>query len=81
MQVAATLDGEVKCTASFAARTQVKIAAEAVSGRGINGAADAVEGGENLKAREIDKQPCFLEAKATRKMTAATDVSGSPRTC
>jgi diguanylate cyclase (GGDEF)-like protein len=105
MQVAATLDGEMKFTASFAARTQVKIAAEAVSARGITGAAEAVkairqdikkrfellnanysaifvtdvsgtlyaeavEGGEDLKAWEIDKHPCFLEAKTTRKVVA-----------
>jgi diguanylate cyclase (GGDEF)-like protein len=105
MQVTATLDGEMKFTAAFAARTQVKIAAEAVSSKGIPGAADAVkvirqdikkrfellnanysaifitdasgtiyaeavEGGEDLKAWEIDKHPCFLEAKATRKVVS-----------
>ena len=43
MQVAATLEGETKFTAAFAARTQVKIAAEAVSAKGIVGAAEAVK--------------------------------------
>jgi len=43
MQVAATLEGEMKFTAAFANRTQVKISAEAVSARGVNGAADAVK--------------------------------------
>ena len=42
MQVAATLEGEQKFTAAFAARTQVKIAAEAVSAKGIANAAEAV---------------------------------------
>ena len=43
MQVSATLDGEMKFTAAFAARTQVKIAAEAVSTRGAGGATEAVK--------------------------------------
>lgn len=43
MQVSATLDGETKFAAAFAGRTQVKIAAEAVQAKGIEGAAEAVE--------------------------------------
>lgn len=43
MQVSATLEGETKFAAAFAGRTQVKIAAEAVQAKGIEGAADAVE--------------------------------------
>ena len=35
MQVAATLEGELKFATAFAARTQVKIVAEAVSTKGI----------------------------------------------
>ncbi len=42
MQVAATLDGELKSVSAFAARTQVKIAAEAVNTKGIKGAPEAV---------------------------------------
>ena len=42
MQVAATLEGELKFATAFAARTQVKIVAEAVSTKGIVGAAEAV---------------------------------------
>ena len=43
MQVAATLEGESKFAAAFAGRTQVKIAAEAVQSKGIEGAGEAVE--------------------------------------
>ena len=43
MQVSATLEGETKFAAAFAGRTQVKIAAEAVQAKGIEGAAEAVE--------------------------------------
>jgi diguanylate cyclase (GGDEF)-like protein len=43
MQVAATLEGEMKFTAAFAARTQVKMAAEAVSAKGVASAAEAVK--------------------------------------
>ncbi len=42
MQVTATLDGELKSVSAFAARTQVKIAAEAVNTKGIKGAPEAV---------------------------------------
>jgi len=43
MQVAATLEGEMKFTTAFAARTQVKIAAEAVNAKGIEQAAETVK--------------------------------------
>jgi len=42
MQVAATLEGELKSVSAFACRTQVKIAAEAVNAKGIKGAPEAV---------------------------------------
>lgn len=40
--IAATLDGELRFVSSFAGRTQVKIAAEAVNAKGIKGAAEAI---------------------------------------
>lgn len=58
MQVAATLEGELKFTAAFAARTQVKIAAEAVSTKGITGAAEAVK----LIRQDIKKRFELLNA-------------------
>jgi len=42
MQVAATLEGEIKFTAAFAGRTQVKLAAEAVNAKGLTAAVEAV---------------------------------------
>ena len=42
MQVAATLEGELKFVAAFAGRTQVKIVAEAVATQGIEGAGEAI---------------------------------------
>ena len=42
-RVEATLDGETKFVAAFAARTQVKMAAEAVVNNGLDGAVGAVE--------------------------------------
>jgi methyl-accepting chemotaxis protein len=43
MQVSATLEGEIKFAAAFAGRTQVKIAAEAVNAKGVDGATEAVD--------------------------------------
>jgi len=42
-EIAATYEGELKFASAFAGRTQVKIAAEAVSAKGIDGAAGNVE--------------------------------------
>ena len=42
-QVSAIYDGELKFADAFAGRTQVKIAAEAVNAKGIEGAGEAVE--------------------------------------
>ncbi len=42
-QVSAIYDGELKFADAFAGRTQVKIAAEAVSAKGVDGAAEAVD--------------------------------------
>ena len=42
-EIMATYEGELKFAGAFAARTQVKIAAEAVSAKGIDGAADAIQ--------------------------------------
>ncbi|MDR2551200.1 MAG: diguanylate cyclase [Desulfobulbus sp.] len=43
MQVEATLEGEMKLTAAFAARTQVRNAAEAVNSEGNGGTAETLE--------------------------------------
>ena len=71
MQVAATLEGEMKFSAAFAARTQVKIAAEAVSTKGIVGAAEAV------KVIHQDLKKRFELLKANYAALFITDASGT----
>ncbi len=71
MQVAATLEGEIKFAAAFAARTQVKIAAEAVSAKGVAGAADAVE----LISKDMKKR--FEQLKVNYDAIFLTDASGA----
>ncbi len=71
MQVAATLEGELKFAASFAGRTQVKIAAEAVSSKGIEGAADAVA------VIRKDMQKRFEQLRATYDYIVLTDAGGT----
>jgi len=71
MQVAATLEGEIKFAAAFAARTQVKIAAEAVSAKGVAGAADAVE----VINKDMKKR--FELLKSTYDAIFLTDAAGA----
>jgi methyl-accepting chemotaxis protein len=70
MQVAATLEGELKFVAAFAGRTQVKIAAEAVAGKGIEGAGEAIE----VISRDMSKR--FEQLRATYDAIVLTDVTG-----
>jgi methyl-accepting chemotaxis protein len=71
MQVAATLEGELKFAASFAGRTQVKLAAEAVSSKGIEGAGEAVA----LIRKDMQKR--FEQLRATYDFIVLTDASGT----
>jgi methyl-accepting chemotaxis protein len=70
-QVSAIYDGELKFAAAFAGRTQVKIAAEAVNGKGIAGAADAVE----VIRQDLKKR--FEQLKTSYTAIFITDASGT----
>ncbi|WP_319588899.1 methyl-accepting chemotaxis protein [uncultured Desulfobulbus sp.] len=70
LQVAATLDGEIKFAAAFAGRTQVKIAAEAVQSKGIEGAAEAVE----VIRKDLRKR--FEQLKTSYNAIVLTDANG-----
>ncbi len=70
MQVAATMDGEIKYAAAFAGRTQVKIAAEAVQAKGIDGAAEAVE----VIRKDLHKR--FEQLRSRYNAILLTDANG-----
>jgi methyl-accepting chemotaxis protein len=70
MQITATLEGELKFVSAFAARTQVKTAAEAVAAKGIEGAGDERAAiGKDLKKR-------FEQLRAVYDMIVLTDANG-----
>jgi methyl-accepting chemotaxis protein len=70
LQVGATLEGEIKFAAAFAGRTQVKIAAEAVQSKGIEGAAEAVE----VIRKDLRKR--FEQLKTSYNAIVLTDANG-----
>ncbi len=71
MQVAATLEGELKFVAAFAGRTQVKIAAEAVADKGIEGASEAVA----VIRKDMEKR--FEQLRASYDTIVLTDAKGT----
>ncbi len=70
MQVSATLEGEIKFAAAFAGRTQVKIAAEAVSSKGVEGAAEAID----VIRKDLRKR--FEQLKTNYSAIVLTDANG-----
>ena len=70
MQVSATLEGEIKFATAFAGRTQVRIAAEAVQSKGIEGAAEAIE----VIRKDLHKR--FEQLKANYSSIVLTDANG-----
>jgi len=71
MQVTATLEGEIKFVDAFARRTQVRIAADAVHAKGIEGAADAVE----VIRKDMRKR--FEQLKVNYTAIVLTDANGN----
>lgn len=71
LQVGATLEGELKFAAAFAARTQVKIAAEAVAEKGREGATDSIA------TIQKDLQKRFEQLKAFYNAIVLTDAKGT----
>jgi methyl-accepting chemotaxis protein len=70
LQVAATLQGELKFVAAFADRSLVKNTAEAVSKKGVDGAADAIA------AIKMDMVKRFEQLRASYDAIVLADVSG-----
>jgi len=70
MQVSATLEGEIKFASAFAGRTQVRIAAEAVQSKGVEGAAEAVE----VIRKDLRKR--FEQLKTNYSSIVLTDANG-----
>ncbi len=71
MQVAATLEGELKFVAAFAGRTQVKIAAEAVADKGVDGASEAV----TVIRKDMEKR--FEQLRTSYDAIVLTDAKGT----
>ena len=71
LQVGATLEGELKFAAAFAARTQVRIAAEAVAKKGRDGAA------ENIAVIQHDLKTRFEQLKNFYDAIVLTDAQGA----
>ncbi len=69
-QISAIYDGELKFTDAFAGRTQVKIAAEAVSAKGVEGASEAVE----VIRQDLKKR--FEQLKTNYTAIFLTDANG-----
>ncbi|MGE4560960.1 MAG: methyl-accepting chemotaxis protein [Desulfobulbus sp.] len=70
MQVAATLEGELKFVAAFAGRTQVRIVAEAVAAKGIEGA------GEERAVIAKDMKKRFEQLRTSYGAIVLTDATG-----